>query len=55
MSGSYDFTVKIWDIYDEKLIYDLKGHIDVVTSVNFLPGGNFVVSASQDETIKIWD
>jgi WD40 repeat protein len=33
----------------------LKGHTESVTSVAFSPNGKFIVSASRDKTIKIWD
>ena len=33
----------------------LKGHTDWVLSCNFSPCGNFIVSGSEDKTIKIWD
>jgi predicted NACHT family NTPase len=33
----------------------LKGHSDWVTSVNFSPDGKWIVSGSNDKTVKVWD
>ncbi|ETO32083.1 WD-40 repeat protein [Reticulomyxa filosa] len=33
----------------------LKGHSDCVTSVQFSPDGNRIVSGSEDNTIRLWD
>ena len=37
-----------------KLIRTLEGHNDVVTSVEFSPDGQYIVSGSKDQTVKIW-
>ncbi|ETO06416.1 hypothetical protein RFI_30980, partial [Reticulomyxa filosa] len=34
---------------------NLKGHSDAVTSVQFSPDGNRIVSGSRDNTIRLWD
>jgi len=33
----------------------LEGHSDGVTSVNFSPDGQTIVSGSLDNTVKVWD
>ncbi|MBW4606442.1 MAG: AAA-like domain-containing protein [Hassallia sp. WJT32-NPBG1] len=54
-SGSWDRTIKIWDISTGKLIRTLTGHSQVVSSVAFSSDGKTVASGSWDKTIKIWD
>ena len=53
ISGSFDKTIKIWDIESGKGIKTLEGHKDCVNSVAIKD--NLVISGSDDKTIKIWD
>ncbi len=53
ISGSYDKTIKIWDINTGKEVETLKGHTDSVLSVAIKD--DYIVSGSSDKTIKIWD
>ncbi|EEU38120.1 uncharacterized protein NECHADRAFT_48128 [Fusarium vanettenii 77-13-4] len=55
ISGSYDRTVKIWDIATGDLGRLIKGHDDNIRSVAFSPDGKLMASGSRDKTIKIWD
>ncbi|MBD2184912.1 serine/threonine-protein kinase [Aerosakkonema funiforme] len=54
-SGSFDDTIKIWDIRSGKLKTTLTGHSNWVRSVAFSPDGQTLASGSRDNTIKIWD
>jgi WD40 repeat protein len=38
-----------------KLIATLTGHQDSVNSASFSPGGKRIVTASDDNTAKVWD
>ena len=55
MSGSYDKTIKIWDVETGQETLTLKGHLGHVYSVCFSPDGKRIVSGSGDRTLKIWD
>lgn len=54
-SGSYDTTVKIWDIKRARCLMTLSGHTEPVTSVHFDREGSRLVSASWDGTVRVWD
>ncbi|MGB8686247.1 MAG: CHAT domain-containing protein, partial [Microcoleus sp.] len=54
-SGSYDKTIKLWDVTTGKAIRTLLGHSDVVSSVSFSTDGKTLASGSGDKTIKLWD
>lgn len=55
VSGSYDGTIRIWDISTKLSKILSGGHTDCVLSVAFNFDGKKVVSGSEDSTIKIWD
>ena len=54
VSGGDDKLVKVWDA-DGKLIAKLAGHAGGVRAVAAKPGGRWVISASADGTVKLWD
>jgi WD40 repeat protein len=55
-SGSFDQTIKLWDLQQGELKKTLKGHTGTVTSVQFSPDG-ILASGSffPDGTIKLWE
>ena len=56
-SGSYDDTIKLFsdDPSDDWYCYQtLAGHTATVWSLAFSPCGNFLASASDDLTVRIW-
>jgi hypothetical protein len=55
LSGSYDDTIKLWDIVNGKEIKTFSGHSSLVFSVAFSPDGNQMLSGSNDKTVKLWD
>jgi len=53
---SSDLFIKIWDSQNEwKNTKTFPGHEHSVSSVRFMPGDQFIVSASRDRTIRVFD
>jgi platelet-activating factor acetylhydrolase IB subunit alpha len=53
---SQDLFIKIWDSQNEwKNTKTFPGHEHSVSSVRFMPGDQFIVSASRDKTIRVFD
>ncbi|CEG64775.1 hypothetical protein RMATCC62417_01692 [Rhizopus microsporus] len=55
VSGSYDNTVRVWDIRTGRLIHVLEGHLQRVYSVVIDPDRNRCMSGSMDCHVRIWD
>jgi WD40 repeat protein len=54
-SGSWDNTVRIWNLETGTCRATLKGHANDVNSVAITPDGKRVLSASTDWSICVWD
>ncbi|KAI0850603.1 quinon protein alcohol dehydrogenase-like superfamily [Daldinia vernicosa] len=55
VSGSWDNTVKVWDVETGACIMTLRGHQRNINSVAFSPDGSRIASGSSDNTVRIWD
>ncbi len=53
-SGSYDATVRLWNVRDGTLGKELKGHTAWVRGLAFSPDGELLATASDDNTVRIW-
>jgi WD40 repeat protein len=63
VSGSWDRTLKVWDIStglnagleSGEELATLQGHTESVWAVAVTPDGRWAVSGSDDHTLKVWD
>jgi WD40 repeat protein len=55
LSGSYDKTLKLWDIETRREIRSFLGHAGGVNSVAISADGRRALSGSYDKTLKLWD
>jgi len=55
VSGSSDYTIKLWDVATGREIRTFQGHSGSVASVAFSRDGGRIVSGSKDSSIKLWD
>ena len=53
LSGSFDYTVKLWDAATGALIRTFEGHSNKVSSIAFSTDGARVLSGSEDKTLKL--
>ena len=54
-SNGDDFSIQLYDINNNKNIRKFTHHADLITHINFAPNGSALITASFDETAKIYD
>ena len=55
ISGSYDKTLRVWDIENDECLYKLEGHKGAIKTVALCSDCDIVVSGSDDGTVKLWN
>jgi WD40 repeat protein len=57
-SGSWDATIRVWNLATQRCTQVLQDHSEAVTSIALFSdpsGKQFLASGSKDATIKLWD
>jgi hypothetical protein len=55
VSGSWDNTLRVWDLAASELNKTLIGHVDFISAVAVTPDSRYLVSSSADNTLRLWD
>ena len=55
VSGSYDKTLRLWDVATGECTQTWSGHQNCGPACAFSPDGRHVVSGSADKTLRLWD
>ena len=55
VSGSHDWTIKLWDMQTGGVIKTLQGHTAAVFSTSISADFSTIASGSCDKTIRLWD
>lgn len=55
VTGSFDFSVRLWDASSGACLKTMVRHTEAVYSVAVSPNGRYMVSGSFDKTVAVWD
>ena len=54
LSGSWDKSLRLWELATGRCVRSCEGHTDFVRSVAFSPDGERVLSGSIDRALRLW-
>lgn len=54
IGGSTQGEIVVWDVMSGKIINEMLGHKDKIISLSFSKDGKYLVSADQDNIVKVW-
>jgi WD40 repeat protein len=54
LSGSFDSTLKLWEVATGNTLRTFAGHTNIVLSVAFSPDGRTALSGGADKMLKLW-
>ncbi len=54
-SGSYDKTIRLWNVSTGQCLRTLRGHTGSIFSVAFSPDGELIAGGSNDKTVRLWN
>lgn len=54
-AGRYDQFIRIWDMTLGKEIASFTAHESEINSLHYSPDGRYLISSSDDSTVKIWN
>lgn len=55
LSGSWDHTLRLWEVKTGRLVRRFEGHTKDVLSVAFSTDERKIISGSRDKTIRLWN
>ena len=55
ITGSYDKTIKFWNLKNFCLIKVMDDHKDTIFNAQYSPNNKFLITVSKDKQLILWD